>query len=51
MFWNDPDEGECSRFIIIRRIEFHGTKGDPDCVVRITGADGDSLECFAGELS
>lgn len=51
VFWNNPDDGMCSRHIVIHKIEFHGAKGDPDCILRITGVDGDFVECFARELS
>ena len=46
VFWNDPDEGECSRHIVIQTIEVVGGE-----MVRITGKDGSELECFADELS
>jgi hypothetical protein len=45
VFWNDPDEGTCSKNIIILEIS---TKGD---IVCITGDDGADLECFAHELN
>lgn len=45
VYWTDPDEGACSRYITIQTITFHGD------VVRITGKDGCSLECFPEELS
>jgi hypothetical protein len=51
VYWNDPDDGQCSRFIVIRTVEYIGPKGDLDSIIRIVGADMDVLECFAGELS
>ena len=45
VFWNDPDEGLCSRYIIIQTIE---VKGD---IVVIQEDDGTTLECFAEELT
>ena len=45
VFWNDPDEGLCSRYIIIQTIE---VKGD---IVIIQEDDGTTLECFAEELT
>jgi hypothetical protein len=45
VFWDDPDEGLCSRSIQIQSIEFHGD------MVRITDVSGDELECYASELS
>lgn len=45
VFWEDPDEGECSRHITIQTIEVLG-----DDVVRIVGKDGSELECFRSEL-
>ena len=45
VYWNDPDEGICSKYITIREIAVTGD------VVLIKGQDGSSLECFADELS
>ncbi len=45
VFWNDPDDGACSRHITIQAIAVSGE------VVVITGKDGSDLECFAHELS
>lgn len=45
VFWEDPDEGICSRVVTIQAIEVIGD------VVRITDSDGAELECFAEELS
>lgn len=48
VFWNDPDEGKCSKTITIQTIEIHGE------VIRITGNDTQGyteLECFPRELS
>jgi hypothetical protein len=45
VFWNDPDEGTCSRIYKIRLIEVNGN------VVTIEDVDGSVLECFARELS
>lgn len=42
--WNDPDEGRCTRTIIINTVEI-----DED-VVKITDPNGDYLECLIGEL-
>lgn len=44
VFWEDPDEGTCSKTIVIKEISI---KGD---IVSITGRDGADLECFAREL-
>ena len=46
VFWNDPDEGKCSRHITIKHISIWG-----DDVVKITGEHGYCLECYAHELS
>jgi len=45
VWWNDPDDGACSRSYIIRYIE---VKGD---IVCISSQDGEYLECFASELA
>lgn len=45
VFWNDPDDGGCSRVFKIATIEVSGD------VVTITEANGSFLECFASELS
>ena len=45
VYWTDPDEGACSKHIVIQTITVNGE------VVCITGKDGSELECFAGELS
>ena len=47
VFWTDPDEGECSRYIIIRTI----TIEEGSDILSIYGQDGDYLQCFAHELS
>lgn len=49
VFWNDP-AGE-TRYIVIRSIDFHGAKGDSDCIISIVSTDGGCLECFGHELS
>jgi hypothetical protein len=45
VFWNDPDDGICSRNIKIQQIEFHGD------VIQITDVNGDYLEVKIDELS
>jgi len=45
VFWNDPDEGACSRVYKIRTIELVTPN-----MVRIEDVDGGVLECFAREL-
>jgi hypothetical protein len=45
VYWNDPDEGICSRFYIISKIEIEGN------VISITSDDGNYLDCFVWELS
>lgn len=44
VFWNDPDEGKCSRTYLIQSIEVDGD------IVIIQDQDGSNLECFADEL-
>lgn len=46
VYWNDPDNGLCSKTIKIATIEVR-----PCYTVIITGDDGSYLECFASELS
>ena len=45
VFWTDPDDGLCSRHLVILTIDVRGD------VVVITTDDGRVLECLAGELS
>jgi hypothetical protein len=49
--WNDPDDGTCSRTLVIGSVEYHGELGDPECIIRLTADDGWFVECFANELS
>ena len=49
--WNDPDDGACSKTITIQTIVYLGKLGEDDCIIRLTGKDGSTLECFAEELS
>lgn len=46
VYWNDPDDGICSRMYFIMFVSVH-----EDGVVLITDINGSSLECFAEELS
>jgi len=45
IFWNDPDNGLCSRTYKVQSIEINGN------IITITDPDGAVLECFANELS
>jgi hypothetical protein len=45
VFWNDPDDGACSRVYVIQTIEVNGN------VVTIMEPNGSTLECYARELS
>lgn len=45
VYWNDPDEGTCSRYLTIQTIDVNGE------VVVITDKQGLTLECLASELS
>lgn len=45
VFWNDPDEGLCSRTLKIHSIELRFPN-----VVKIEEVDGSVVECFAREL-
>ena len=45
VYWTDPDDGACSRHYVILVITVRG-----DCV-SIMDLSGDTLECFAEELS
>ena len=47
VFWNDPDNGHCSRHIIIQSIEID----EPNEIISIYGKKNDYLQCFAHELS
>lgn len=44
VYWNDPDDGACSRVLTIQSVEVHGN------VVTIEEPDGSVVECFAREL-
>jgi len=44
VYWNDPDNGICSRHMIIESIEIVGN------TVCITDTEGNYLECFKNEL-
>ena len=50
MFWNDPDNGECSRYYTIGTIVIDILDDQADAVVCITDKDGTYLECFPHEL-
>lgn len=45
VFWNDPDDGLCSRLYVIQSIRID------DDIITITEPDGSELQCFASELS
>lgn len=45
VYWNDPDDGICSRFYYISEIDIE------DGVIKISTKDGNYLECWASELS
>jgi hypothetical protein len=45
VYWNDPDNGLCSRSITIREVRIVGN------MLCIYGVDGYYLECFPKELS
>lgn len=46
VFWNDPDDGACSRYLEIHKIVYL-TEED----VRITESGGSVVECCISELS
>lgn len=45
VFWNDPDEGICSRILNISQIKIRGD------IVCITETNGNYIEVFCVELS
>ena len=45
VFWNDPDDGACSRIYVIKTIWFFGHNQ-----IRIEDEDGCVLECPSSEL-
>lgn len=52
VYWNDPDDGSCSRFYYIVTIDHSGPHDDDDDpIVKILDEDGSCLECYASELS
>ena len=56
VYWNDPADGECSKYVTIQEIRVQGAD-EPDAeigsdaVISIVGKDGCNLECFMHELS
>ena len=46
IYWTDPDEGKCSRVIVVREIQI-----SEDGVACIYDVDGSYLECLVEELS
>ncbi len=52
VYWSDPDDGKCSRNIVIGSIEYQGTEDDGENrVVVIQDRDGGIVECILRELS
>lgn len=55
VFWNDPDEGLCSRPVTIRELTIHSVVNEgcetEEAALTISERDGGTLECFASELS
>lgn len=49
VYWNDPDDGACSRIYKIMEINVI-CQGDNDPVVKILDVSGDCIECYASEL-
>jgi hypothetical protein len=47
--WNDPDEGRCSRHLIIQEVRILGNFFRNNVAV-IMDTNGDCLECFIEEL-
>ena len=47
VYWNDPDEGICSRFLHIQEIRWIDEEHD---AVRINTKEGDCVEAFISEL-
>jgi hypothetical protein len=50
VLWMDPDD-EVPRNLFISSVSYHGTKGDPDCIIQITTKEGSNIEVFSHELS
>ena len=46
VWWDDPDDGKCSRILTIQGIVYLA-----DGIVKITEPDGSCLECYIEELS
>lgn len=55
VFWNDPDEGTCSRVLTVQTIEINVDSEDDgedmDIIVSIMEPGGSVVECYAHELS
>jgi len=50
VFWNDPDDGACSRYLRIQSIDVGSDNGDLT-IVSIMEVGGSVVECFAKELT
>jgi len=48
VYWNDPDEGTCSKWLTIGTIE---VTDDGECFISGPAPEYDELECYAHELS
>ena len=46
VYWTDPDEGKCSRYIQIKNV----TIDEGNEIVSLYGKEGDYLQCLAHEL-
>ena len=49
VYWNDPDNSACSRYLTIKTINVYPDEG-PVTVVSIMEPDGDVVVCFLKEL-
>jgi hypothetical protein len=49
IFWNDPDDGSCSRSFVVASIGIRAEE-DGDVLLSLTDPDGDELECLAVEI-
>jgi len=49
VYWNDPDNGTCSRYLTIKSINVYQDNG-LDTTVSIMEPDGDVVVCFLKEL-
>lgn len=49
VFWNDPNNGECSRLITVRAVHVHDEEAE-EIMYTLTDADGETVQGYAHEF-